>query len=330
MATLRRTAGLTPTAARALRIGVPLVATAVLAAVLLRSGSMPPLGRLSRPDPAWLVLALLAQAASLIAYALIVHKLLGIGNVAARISTLLRATVGGIAMGASLPGGQIASAAFWYQQLRREGANRSLSAFALVASMLAGVVSLAALLVVGVAAAGDAGPLGAARVPILGTCCALLLLGIPLRARATRAAGSLIRRFAPRLPDGYSQTGRSLGAIGVFAFANWLFDCACLYAALAAVHASVPLRSILLTYTLAQLVAALPLLPGGGGTVEASLLLGFAAFSHGSGSLLAGVLLYRLLSCWGLIPIGWLAVLSDTRYVARPRTKLLLRARAAV
>jgi len=52
-----------------------------------------------------------------------------------------------------------------------------------------------------------------------------------------------------------------------------------------------------LTYAIAQLVASLPLLPGGGGTVELSLALGFAAFGHTSGSVIAGVLLFRLISC---------------------------------
>jgi uncharacterized membrane protein YbhN (UPF0104 family) len=324
MAMLRQmfTAAAARIPARLLQIGVALVTTTVLAGVLLRAGSLPPLGQLGRPDPAWLLLAVLAQLASLTAYALIVRRLLRTGSVAARISTLLRATLGGIAMGASLPGGQIASAAFWYKQLRREGADRSLSAFALVSSMLAGVISLAALLVVGVAAAGGKGPLGAARLPILAGCCGVFLCAVVLRGRAARVIGRCVRRFAQGLPDGYSQDARSLGAIGVFAFANWLLDCVCLYAALAAVHANVPARSILLTYTLAQLVAALPLLPGGGGTVEASLLLGFAAFAHGSGGLFAGVLLYRLIACWGLVPIGWLAVLSGTRHISWPSARV--------
>jgi putative heme transporter len=291
---------------------------AVVAYGALRLGSLPSLGRLRRPDPGWLLVAVLAQAASLGAYALIVRRLLGLGNVTARVSTLLRATLGGIAMGASLPGGQIASTAYWYKQLRGEGADRDLSAFALVASMLAGVFSLAALLVVGVAAAGGEGAFAGASLPILAGAGGLLLL-IPLRSRAARVIGRFVRPLAPRIPVASVPDRRSVAGIAGFAFANWLLDCACLYAALAAVQASVPLHSILLTYTLAQLVAALPLLPGGGGTVEASLLLGFAAFAHGSGSLIAGVLLYRLLACWGLIPVGWLAVLSETWRLKRPR-----------
>jgi putative heme transporter len=310
--------------ARALRTVLAVAVIALLVCAALRSRSLvPSLGRLGHPDAGWLFVAVLAQAASLVAYALVVRELLRAGAVAARVSTLLRATLGGIAMGASLPGGQVASAAYWYKQLRREGAARSLTALAMVGSMVAGVLSLALLFVVGVAAAGGEGPLAAARMPILEGGAVVVALVVVCRRGTARAGARLVRRLAPGLPDGYSPGQRSLFAMGFLAVANWLFDCACLCAALAAVHASVPVRSVLLAYTLSQLVASLPLLPGGGGTVEATLLLTFAAFQHTSASVFAGVLLFRLISCWGLIPVGWLAVVIERRPVLLRRAPLL-------
>jgi len=118
-------------------------------------------------------------------------------------------------------------------------------------------------------------------------------------------------RYSPRI----KLLLAGIAAIALLAYSNWLFDCASLYAALAAVHASVPLQGIVLTYAIAQLVASLPLLPGGGGTVEVSLALGFAAFGHTAGSVVAGVLLFRLISCWGLVPVGWLAIALDDRQI---------------
>jgi uncharacterized protein (TIRG00374 family) len=112
-------------------------------------------------------------------------------------------------------------------------------------------------------------------------------------------------------------------AIATFAYINWLLDCVSLVAALAAVHAGVPAESVLLTYALAQLVNQLPLLPGGGGTVELSLSLGFAAFGNTSGEVLAGVLLFRLITCWGLVPIGWLGVGLEGRSLAPRRLRRL-------
>jgi uncharacterized membrane protein YbhN (UPF0104 family) len=311
---------------RTLRIAFGFAAVALLVFAGFRSSSLlPSLDRVGHPDVSWLLIAVLAQLVSLAAYALVVRELLRVGDVVARVSALLRATLGGIAMSASLPGGQVASAAYWYKQLRQEGAARGLSALAMVCSMLAGILSLAGLFVVGLAAAGGQGPLAAARMPILESCAVLVAVAILFRRGTTRAGARLLRRLAPGLPAGYAPERRSLLAIGVLAFANWLLDCACLCAALAAVHASVPARSILLAYTLSQLVASLPLLPGGGGTVEATLVLTFAAFQHTSASVLAGVLLFRLISCWGLIPVGWLAVLLERRPLGFRRAAPLLR-----
>jgi uncharacterized membrane protein YbhN (UPF0104 family) len=299
---------------RLVRLIFMLGGAALVVGVALRSRSLlAPLGTVTHPHLGWLTVAVLAEAASLAAYALIVRNLLGFGDVPARLRSLLRATVGGVAMSASLPGGQAASAAYWYKQLRREGADGGLAALAMIGSMLAGVLSLAGVLVIGVAAAGHHGPLAAARLPILGAGVALLVLHWVLRRRVASASAWFTRRFTPERANRISASGRDIAAIGALAYANWLFDCASLYAALAAVHASVPLQSIVLTYAIAQLVASLPLLPGGGGTVEVSLALGFAAFGHTSGSVIAGILLFRLISCWGLVPVGWLAIALEGR-----------------
>jgi len=313
---------------RTLQIIFGAAAMGLLAWAAFRSRSvLPSLGRLRHPDATWLLVAVLAQLASLAAYALIVRELLRVGAVAARVSALVRTTLGGIAMGATLPGGQVASAAYWYRQLRREGAGGRLSAFAMIGTMLAGLLSLAALFVIGVLAAGGEGPFAAARTTLVEVCAVVLVLGVVFRSQAGRLVSRLLRRLG--LPEGYAPERRNRVAIGGFAFANWLLDCASLWAALAAMHASVPARSILLTYTLARLVASVPLLPGGGGTVEASLILTFAAFQHTSASVVAGVLLFRLISCWGLVPVGWLAVALEGRLSLIGRAPLLRPAPAA-
>jgi putative heme transporter len=313
-ARLQRAVGRIPTRLR--RLVVAAGAAALVAAVALRSGlSLAPLGRVAHPQVGWLSVAILAEAASLAAYALIVRNILGLGDVPARLRSLLRATVGGIAMSASLPGGQAASAAYWYKQLRREGATGGFAAFAMIGSMAVGVASLGGLLVVGVAAAGDHGPLAAARVPILAAGAGLFFVPWILRGRVAGASAWVTRRFATEHTRHVTVRARDIAAIGTLAFGNWLFDCVSLYAALGAVHATVPFQGIMLTYAIAQVVASIPLLPGGGGTVEVSLALGFAAFGHTSGSVVAGILLFRIISCWGIVPVGWLAVALDGHWL---------------
>jgi putative heme transporter len=292
-------------------------AVVVTAAALHFRSSLPSLSRVGRPAPPWAALALLAQLASLLAYALIVREFLAARGVSTRVRGLLRGTIGGIALGASLPGGQALSTAYWYRLLRQEGAPPATAAVALAGAMLAGVASLTGVLVLGVAAAGDSGPTAGFRLPILVGAAAAVALGRPFGRRLARLARSLITRFTSVPPDQLAVHGRPLLKIACLAYLNWLLDCACLLASLHAVGAYVPLRSVLLTYALAQVVASIPLLPGGGGTVEVTLSLGFAAFGHTSSALVAGVLLFRLISCWGLIPIGWAAIALDGRSLPR-------------
>ena len=97
-------------------------------------------------------------------------------------------------------------------------------------------------------------------------------------------------------------------AIAAFAIANWVLDCVALDLALRAVGADPSLGTLVPAYALAQVVAAVPLLPGGGGTVEASLASALASFGHTAPAIIAGVVPYRLISNWGLVPIGWAAI----------------------
>lgn len=307
-----------------------LVATAALllaAAALHFRSTLPSLSRIGRPAPLWLGLALLAELASLLAYALIVRELLAARGHRTRVRELLRATVGGIALGASLPGGQALSTAYWYRQLRQQGATPGAAGVALTGAMLAGVASLAGVLVLGVAAAGDSGPAAGIRLPILIGAVAAVALRRVFGHALARLARSVIVRFTSVPLHELALRGRPLLRIACLAYLNWLLDCACLVSSLLAVGAHVPLRSVLLTYALAQVDASIPLLPGGGGTVEVTLSLGFAAFGHTSGAVIAGVLLYRLISCWGLIPVGCTAIALGSRGTPRGRALPILDSR---
>ena len=74
-----------------------------------------------------------------------------------------------------------------------------------------------------------------------------------------------------------------------------------------AVGAAVPWRGLLLAYGAGQLAANLPITPGGLGVVEGSLVIALVAFGGGHVSTVAAVLLYRIVSFWGYLPVGWLA-----------------------
>jgi len=91
-----------------------------------------------------------------------------------------------------------------------------------------------------------------------------------------------------------------------YAMANWALDACCLVAAFLAVGAEVPWRPLLLAYGAAQLAANLPITPGGLGVVEGSLTIALVAYGGGESATVAAVLLYRLMSFWALLPVGYI------------------------
>lgn len=294
---------------RALRIGATsaLVGVAIYALVGHRGAIVHTLRQLQHVRPGWLLLAIAAEAASLTAYALIVRRVLRLGDADVSIWPLLGMTVVGIALTSSLPGGGAVSTVYWYQRLQRHGASRPLAAIVMLAAMIIGVVTLVYLTVLGVAVGGGHGFLAAARAPVLIGVGLFLVVRIychkqiaaGFRWLARRIAGPDEPIVARRVPPREFALLMSLG------YVNWLLDSVALLTALIAVGASVPWQGVLVAYTLGQLAASIPLLPGGGGTVEASLALGLLAYGGTSGGILAGVILFRLISAWGLVPIGW-------------------------
>jgi hypothetical protein len=95
-----------------------------------------------------------------------------------------------------------------------------------------------------------------------------------------------------------------LEAFGL-ALANWVYDAATLVVCLFALGTGVPWRGILVAYSLTQIAASIPITPGGLGVVEGSLAALLVAYGLPPGEALTATFLYRLVSFWGLVPIGW-------------------------
>jgi hypothetical protein len=105
---------------------------------------------------------------------------------------------------------------------------------------------------------------------------------------------------------------------------NWLENCGCLVACIWAVHGHIPWHGILVAYSLTQVLASVPITPGGLGVVEGGLTALLVAYGMPTNEALASVLLYRAVSFWGLVPIGWgvwgyLSLRSRTPERARKR-----------
>jgi uncharacterized protein (TIRG00374 family) len=96
---------------------------------------------------------------------------------------------------------------------------------------------------------------------------------------------------------------------------RWAFDYATLLAALAAVGSHPRPALVLLAFCAAQLLAQLPITPGGLGFVEAGLTATLALAGVPAGAAVLATFAYRLLTYWLPMPLGLLgAVLHHRRY----------------
>ncbi|HET8892500.1 MAG TPA: lysylphosphatidylglycerol synthase transmembrane domain-containing protein [Gaiellaceae bacterium] len=292
---------------RELRIGgtVAILGVGVYLVSVRRGSIEHSLSKVKHAQPGWIAVAVAAELVSLVCYAALVRVLLRLGAVTVPFRALLSLTVIGIAMLNSVPGGQAISTIYWYEQLRRYAVRRSVAAFALLVSTLLGIVALVLLAACGLAVSSHGFGAGA-RLPVLAAAAAILIASVLGRRQFVPAALWVIRHLGGR--DATLEqplAANHLLSLLVLGFLNWLFDAAALFAALAAVGQTIPARGVVVAYTLGQLVSAIPILPGGGGTVEATISAGLVLAGGVGTAVVAAVLLYRIVSAWALVPLGW-------------------------
>ena len=120
---------------------------------------------------------------------------------------------------------------------------------------------------------------------------------------------SLVERLAHRF--GVLLEDRALLArAGGWAAANWLLDAASLWVFVAAFGHVISPVDLLTAYGLANILAAVPITPGGLGVVEFVLVSMLAGFGLTDGQALSAVLAYRAVNFWLPIPFGGLAYAS--------------------
>lgn len=263
------------------------------------------LSKVGSAQPGWIAAAVAVELISLACYAAMVRVLLQLGAVTVPFRALFSLTVIGIAMLNSIPGGQAISTIYWYEQLRRYAVQRSVAVFALLLSTLLGIVTLVVLAACGLAA-GSHGFAAQARYPVLAVAGVILIAAILGRRQFVPTALWAVRHLGGRdVPPEQAVVANHLVLLLVLGFLNWLFDAAALFAALAAMGQTIPVRGVVVAYTLGQLVSAIPILPGGGGTIEATIIAGLIVAGGTAAAVIAAVLLYRIVSAWALVPLGW-------------------------
>jgi uncharacterized protein (TIRG00374 family) len=276
----------------------------------------------------WLALAIVFQLSSMVVFARLQRWLLRAGGVRVGLWSMVEITFAGNALGTSLPGGAAWSATWAFGQLRRRGADRVLAGWVILVAGALASFALFVLLATGAFLAGSKGPVASLRVvagvlaaiPIVVALFALALHRSPRFRRTSHSAwqamaarfsflqrvGEVMERFMARIRTVQPGPKGWLEAFGL-ALANWVYDGATLVACLLALGAHVPWRGVLVAYSLTQVAASLPITPGGLGVVEGSLAALLVAYGLPADQALAATLLYRLVSFWGLVPLGWFA-----------------------
>ena len=272
----------------------------------------------------WVLLGMVAEVGSFLAFAILQRRLLRAGRVDVAIGPMTAITVAATAITNSLPAGPVIATLFSFRQFRRRGADEAVAGWSVVATVVVESVTLAVLAAMGASVAGAEG----VSLDVVGVIVPVLLVTLALGAvffqepalvwtvsatvrlcrRLTRwPRGELaahIDRIILRLTVVRLRPGQVLDVLW-WGWANWMFDCSCLVMSFLAVGAGVPWKGLLLAYGAGQLAANLPITPGGLGVVEGSLTIAIVAYGGAEPSTVLAVLLYRILSFWLPLPFGW-------------------------
>lgn len=271
----------------------------------------------------WMVAGAMVEVGSLAAFAEVQYRILEIGGARVAFAPLLGVTFAAQSINNSLPAGAAFSSVYAYRWYRRLGADEKVSAWALVGALTAASVSLAVLAAAGVALAAEQ----SADDGLIWVVAGILVLAVGAGAAvvaerplvvATERVVALLHRVIGRPRDPGARAAamvewitavrlrpRDVTTVTLWALANWLLDCGCLVCAFLAVGAPVPWGGLLLAYGAGQLAANLPITPGGLGAVEGSITIALVAFGGGESSTVAAVIVYRIISFWAELPVGW-------------------------
>jgi hypothetical protein len=299
---------------------------------------------LNQVSPLLLLSAVALEACALLAYGRLTRAVLPPTS-RLRFFTIFRIELTTLSVSHCAPGGSATGTALGYRLLTQFGAEPSDAGFALAvqgigsAVVLNVILWLALIVCIPVWGFSPEYLLAAAVGFVLLILAGLLVYGLTL---GEERVGHLLERAASRVPfvDGpalhrsWTQLSAHLEQLAgrreamyralVWATLNWLLDAASLWVFVGAFGKWVNPDGLLVAYGLANVLAAIPLTPGGLGVVEAALTTLLVGFGTTRGIATLGVIVYRLVQFWAPIPLGGVAYLSlqATRHNEARRAEL--------
>jgi hypothetical protein len=275
-----------------------------------------------------LIGAVAAEVGSMTALALMERRILVMAGVRVPPRRAIAIAYASNAMSQSLPViGSGAATAYSYQRLVAQGAAPALAGWAL---SLAGVVSSAAFVVVisiGAVVSGSIAAVAAGGAGMFASVLVLVIAVLAIRRATVRQRVNVTAVWALRLckrtvrrPAGdpaaivadtmtgltqFRMNRRDVTRVVYGAFRNWAFDLLCLALSIRAAGVHVPWWGIILAWAAGSGSSSLNLTPGGLGVVEAALTASLVALGIPAGPALTAVLIYRGITFWLAIAIGW-------------------------
>lgn len=308
-----------------------LVARALLLAAVFHflvlpqiGGTRKALGLLDGLDPRFLVGAVVLEGLALVSYAQLTRSLLP-PDQRPNLWRMFRIVLSSLAVNHVVPGGAAAGGVLQYRLLTRSGVDTGRASFAMATQSLGSALMLNVLLWVGlVVSIPSTGfqPLYATAAAVGAGLLAVVAVAIVALTKGRTRTMGLIADLADRTPhvdahritDALGRAADQLGALGReprlaaravgWAAANWLLDASVLWLFIAAFGHQTSIPGLLVAYGLANVLAAIPLSPGGLGVIETTLVVTLVGFGTARAEASLGVAAYRIVQFWLPIPAG--------------------------
>ncbi len=281
-------------------------------------------------EPVLLVVGFTLEMVALWCYAPLMKAALGDAGEHLSNSRLYRIQMSTRAVSSIVPGGSAASSALGYRLMTLSGVAGPDAGFALATVGLGSAVVLNLILwcalIVSIPIRGVNPAYGAAALVgvVVMLFAAILVIGVmDGSGRADRAVRAIARRFGineRRASIVLARAGERLqqlmsdrhllGRVAFWAALNWLLDAAALWVFLRAFNVTMQADALIIAFGIANVLAAIPITPGGLGYVDTGYIGILVGFGAGPGAAALGVASYRFAQLFFPILLGGLLYLS--------------------
>lgn len=286
-------------------------------------------GHLRDISPAWLALGFGLELGALLAYSVLTHAAIPRGRIS--LLRLFRIQLSTKSISSIVPAGSAPGNALGYRLMTLSGVDGPDAGFALATVGLGSAVVLNLIFLVALVVSiplrgvinkwyGLAAIAGILLVLIAAVIVWGLLRGEERAERVVKSiAGRLkfapdravdvIRHVAGRVRELFADK-RLLAKVVFWAVSNWLLDAAALWVFTRSLGGHLPVDGLLVAFCLSNLLAVIPILPGGLGIIEVVLIPTLTGFGLASDTATLGVFIYRIAQYWFPILLGGICYLS--------------------